>query len=135
MHRFRYRPAYKAFRSDSSFNFMIFFMIFFFQFIALVYQTVGLHGSGYCGFVTAIAQFDGTVSGVLFGLLTLVVAISFGVCAFGSFLLLTKVNTIIQLNCTDEVTAVHVHRAIHTARLSVTSFGSLLIDNIVSFRI
>lgn len=88
----RYRPAYKAFRSDSSFNFMVFFMIFFFQFLALVYQTVGIHGSGYCGFITAVKQFDGTWTGILFGILTLAVAISLAVCAAGSFLLIAKVR-------------------------------------------
>lgn len=88
----RYRPAYKAFRSDSSFNFMVFFMIFFFQFLVLIYQAVGVHGSGYCGFITAVKQFDGTWTGILFGILTLAVAISLAVCAAGSFLLITKVR-------------------------------------------
>lgn len=70
---------------------MVFFIIFFFQFIILILQTVGVHGSGYCGFITAIDQFDGSVGGVFAGLLTLAVAISFAVCAAGSFLLLGKV--------------------------------------------
>ncbi|CAG2066684.1 unnamed protein product, partial [Timema podura] len=42
-----YRPAYKAFRSDSSFNFMVFFFVFFFQFMVTVIQTIGIPGSGY----------------------------------------------------------------------------------------
>lgn len=70
---------------------MVFFMIFFFQFLILIFQTVGIHGSGFCGFITAIAQFDGTFSGIFFGILALAVAISFAICAAGSFLLLTKV--------------------------------------------
>lgn len=41
-----YRPAYKAFRSDSSFNFMVFFFVFFFQFVVTVIQTIGIPGSG-----------------------------------------------------------------------------------------
>lgn len=70
---------------------MVFFMIFFFQFIVLVYQAIGVHGSGYCGFITAIEQFNGTFSGVLMGLLALCVATAFATGAAGNFLLLTKV--------------------------------------------
>lgn len=87
----RYRPAYKAFRSDSSFNFMVFFFIFFFQMIILVVQTVGIYGSGYCGFITALSQFDGTPSGIIMGLFLLCIAISFAICTAGNVMLLTKV--------------------------------------------
>lgn len=97
----RYRPVYKAFRSDSSFNFMIFFMIFFFQFIIMIFQAVGVYGSGYCGFITAIDQFDGTVKGGFAGVLALSVAVSFAICAAVSFILLTKVRDdgFITLSC------------------------------------
>lgn len=75
---------------------MIFFLIFFFQSIFLIYQTVGVNGSGYCGFVTAINEFNGTFSGIIFGLLTTIVALSFAVCTAGSILLLTKVSRILD---------------------------------------
>lgn len=88
----RYRPAYKAFRDDSSFNFMVFFFIFFFQLMMLVWQTLGVRGSGYCGFFTALHQFDGTLAGVLVGLVTLVIACSFAICVAGNLYLLTKVK-------------------------------------------
>lgn len=70
---------------------MVFFLIFFFQFLMLILQSIGIHGSGYCGFLTAISQFDGTLSGIFTGILALAVATSFAICAVGSFLLLTKV--------------------------------------------
>lgn len=37
----RYRPAYKAFKDDSSANFMLFFFIFFFQLLIMIVQTIG----------------------------------------------------------------------------------------------
>lgn len=70
---------------------MIFFMIFFFQFVIMIFQAVGVYGSGYCGFLTAISQFDGTLGGAFAGVLTLAVASSFAICAAASFVLLTKV--------------------------------------------
>lgn len=73
---------------------MIFFLIFFFQFLMLIYQTIGVRGSGYCGFLTAISQYDNTFSGVLLGLLATLIAVSFAVCAAGNFFLLTQVNFI-----------------------------------------
>lgn len=71
---------------------MIFFLIFFFQFITLIYQAIGVRGSGFCGFITAFHQFDGTVVGILIGLVTLSIACSFAICAVANFLLLTKVS-------------------------------------------
>lgn len=62
----------------------------------LIYQTIGLHGSGYCGFLTAISQYDNTFWGVLLGLLATAVAASFAVCAAGNFFLLTQVSGIVQ---------------------------------------
>uniref|UniRef100_A0A674HIL9 Secretory carrier-associated membrane protein n=1 Tax=Taeniopygia guttata TaxID=59729 RepID=A0A674HIL9_TAEGU len=41
-----FRPAYKAFRSDSSFNFMAFFFIFGAQFLLTVLQAIGFSGWG-----------------------------------------------------------------------------------------
>ena len=41
-----FRPAYKAFRNDSSFNFMLFFFIFFCQFLFSCIMALGIPGSG-----------------------------------------------------------------------------------------
>ncbi|PKK19278.1 secretory carrier membrane protein 4, partial [Columba livia] len=46
-----FRPAYKAFRSDSSFNFMAFFFIFGAQFLLTVLQAIGFSGWGACGWL------------------------------------------------------------------------------------
>ncbi|MEQ2229538.1 Secretory carrier-associated membrane protein 3 [Ilyodon furcidens] len=50
-----YRPVYKAFRSDSSFNFFIFFFIFFAQDCVFVIMTIGIPGSGFSGWIVSLA--------------------------------------------------------------------------------
>jgi len=89
-----YRPIYKAFRSDSSFNFMVFFFIFFFQMIITIFQALGMPGSGTCGLATALQTFDGTPSGIVIGIFLLLVAAGFCCAAFIDFLLLAKVHRI-----------------------------------------
>nr|CAD7400397.1 unnamed protein product [Timema cristinae] len=89
-----YRPAYKAFRSDSSFNFMVFFFVFFFQFMVTVIQTIGIPGSGTCGILTAIKCFDSTVGGATVGVITLIIALCFGSAASMDLLLISKIHRI-----------------------------------------
>nr|XP_033780274.1 secretory carrier-associated membrane protein 3 isoform X7 [Geotrypetes seraphini] len=50
-----YRPLYKAVRSDSSFNFFVFFFIFFVQDIIYVLQTIGIPGWGFSGWIASLA--------------------------------------------------------------------------------
>lgn len=71
---------------------MVFFFIFFFQMMILIVQTIGFNQSGYCGFITAITQFNGTPSGIVVGLFLLLVAMSFAACTAGNVMLLTKVS-------------------------------------------
>jgi len=89
-----YRPAYKAFKDDSSANFMLFFFVFFFQLIIMIVQTIGLQDGGTLGMFTAIAQFDSTIGGTFLGLFCLSIAICFGLAAGGTALLLTKIHSI-----------------------------------------
>ncbi|XP_017275455.1 secretory carrier-associated membrane protein 3 [Kryptolebias marmoratus] len=49
-----YRPVYKAFRSDSSFNFFLFFFIFFVQVGVFIIMTIGIPGSGYSGWIVSL---------------------------------------------------------------------------------
>ncbi|XP_037726048.1 secretory carrier-associated membrane protein 5 [Drosophila subpulchrella] len=89
-----FRPAYKAFRNDSSFNFMVFFFIYFFQTLYSIVQTVGFSKMGYCGFITAIGQFDSSASGIIVGILLLLVSICFATVAVANVLMITKIHSI-----------------------------------------
>uniref|UniRef100_A0A1A7YZG1 Secretory carrier-associated membrane protein n=1 Tax=Iconisemion striatum TaxID=60296 RepID=A0A1A7YZG1_9TELE len=50
-----YRPIYKAFRSDSSFNFFFFFFVFFAQVGVFFIMTIGIPGSGFSGWIVSLA--------------------------------------------------------------------------------
>ncbi|CAB1351280.1 unnamed protein product [Coregonus sp. 'balchen'] len=56
-----YRPVYKAFRSDSSFNFFTFFFIFFVQVIVYVIMTIGIPGWGFSGWIVSLAALKTSV--------------------------------------------------------------------------
>ncbi|XP_021708067.1 secretory carrier-associated membrane protein 2 isoform X2 [Aedes aegypti] len=89
-----YRPAYKAFKNDSSFNFMMFFFIFFFQTLVTIIQTIGFPGSGTCGVITAISQFSAGGIGILVGIFILAIAFGYGSCAAGNVFMLSKIHAI-----------------------------------------
>ncbi|OAD61089.1 Secretory carrier-associated membrane protein 1 [Eufriesea mexicana] len=86
-----FRPSYKAF---NSFNFIVFFFVFFFQLIVTAIQAIGIPGSGTCGIIVAIRMFDNTAKGTFVGFLLLLIAICFVLTACGELLLLTKVHRI-----------------------------------------
>ncbi|XP_053611519.1 secretory carrier-associated membrane protein 1 [Plodia interpunctella] len=86
-----YRPIYKAFRSDSSFNFMVFFFIFLFQIIITLVQSIGFSDGGSCGLITSIAAFKVNVA---VGIITMLVTIGFITCVVADVMLLTKVHRI-----------------------------------------
>ncbi|XP_013764019.1 secretory carrier-associated membrane protein 3-like [Pundamilia nyererei] len=50
-----YRPVYKAFRNDSSFNFFAFFFIFFAQVVVFVIMTIGIPGWGFSGWIVSLS--------------------------------------------------------------------------------
>ncbi|KAM6435710.1 secretory carrier-associated membrane protein 3 isoform 1-T1 [Liasis olivaceus] len=80
-----FRPMYKAFRSDSSFNFFIFFFIFFAQDVMYVVQAIGIPGSGFSGWVLS---FEALKDHPGVGIFMVLVATSFtAVAALGIFML------------------------------------------------
>lgn len=89
-----YQPAYRAFKNDSSVNFMVFFFVFFFQLIVTAIQSIGIPGAGTCGIIMAITMFNSSAKGIFIGLLLLLIAIGFVLAACGDLLLLTKIHRI-----------------------------------------
>ncbi|CAH1153518.1 unnamed protein product [Phaedon cochleariae] len=87
-----FRPAYKAFRSDSSFNFMVFFFIFFFQFVITTIQTIGIPGSGTIGVIKALSSFKDTAWSIICGVVALFIAIGFGCAAAADLFLISKIH-------------------------------------------
>lgn len=87
-----FRPAYKAFRSDSSFNFMVFFFIFFFQFVITTIQAIGIPGSGTIGIITALATFKNSAWSIVSGVIALLIALGFGSAAAADLFLISKIH-------------------------------------------
>lgn len=94
-----FRPAYKAFRSDSSFNFMVFFFIFFCQFCFSIVMALGIPQTGGAGLITAIVTFRGgnrsagPVGGDYFvGFIIICIAFGFSAAALADFFMLSKIH-------------------------------------------
>lgn len=85
---FWFRPVYKAFRNDSSFNFMVFFFVLFFHCIFTAVQTLGLSNYA-CGWINALDTFKVSVP---IALLMLISAITFTVALVGMVTALIKVH-------------------------------------------
>lgn len=71
---------------------MMFFFIFFFQTLVTIIQTIGFPGSGTCGVIMAIIQFESGGVGILVGIFVLAIAIGYGACAAGNVFMLSKVR-------------------------------------------
>ncbi|XP_041440785.1 secretory carrier membrane protein 5 gene 1 L homeolog isoform X2 [Xenopus laevis] len=84
-----FRPAYKAFKTDSSFNFMAFFFTFSAQLVISIIQAVGIPGWGVCGWIATVSFFSTSVGAAV---VMLFPTIMFTAVAILSFVALTKVH-------------------------------------------
>ena len=91
-----FRPAYKAFRDNSSLNFMLFFFFFFFQFLTSVVCSLGIGGTGSSGLIKGISLIAqvGNKGSVFVGVCMLFTGIAFAVCAAFDYYLLVKIHKI-----------------------------------------
>ncbi|KAI3380753.1 hypothetical protein SNEBB_005669 [Seison nebaliae] len=90
-----FQPVYQAFKKNSSFNFMLFFFVFFIQFLSTVIQALGLPGWGTSGFITALSAFKANGAfGKFVGIYMIILSIVFVVLAIGDFLMLVKIHRI-----------------------------------------
>lgn len=86
-----FRPIYKAFRSDSSFNFFLFFFIFFFQCITTGLLAVGIPGAGACGWMSGS---DAVKKNTAVGILCFITASAFTLLLVAYVYMLIKVHRI-----------------------------------------
>ncbi|KRY29211.1 Secretory carrier-associated membrane protein 1 [Trichinella spiralis] len=84
-----YRPLYKAFKNDSSFNFMVYFFVMFLQLVFVAIQSLGIESFGTCGWFNSLGHF-GLNAGA--AVLMLIVTLGFTFCGVGLLLLLFRVH-------------------------------------------
>lgn len=86
-----YRPMYKAFRSDSSFNFFLFFFIFFAQDVVYVLQAIGIPGWGFSGWILSLTALKANTGVAIFMML---VAIQFTAIAALGIVMLKRIHSL-----------------------------------------
>jgi len=86
-----FRPLYKAFKNDSSFNFMVFFFVFFMQTLVVALWSLGLPTAGPCGLYVAIKNMN---EGVILAMSLFLVTGSWMAYTAASALYLLRVHSI-----------------------------------------
>lgn len=87
-----FRPAYKAFRDDSSMYFMVFFFTFFFQFLLTVLYALGIGNMGSSGLILGFRHLTGGGFTIFVGVLMVICGIGFTVAALADFYMLIKIH-------------------------------------------
>jgi hypothetical protein len=90
-----FRPGYKAFRDDSSFNFMLFFFVFFFQTLVSALYALGIGNMGASGLIVGLSTIggkDATGGQIFVGVLMIIVGVCFGLAGLADFFMLVRVR-------------------------------------------
>lgn len=86
-----YRPIYKALKNDNSFNYMVFFFIFFFQIVVCVISALGIPAFGTVGWINGISQLTRGSTGV--GVLMMITGVMWTLLAAAMVLYYKKIHT------------------------------------------
>ncbi|XP_044306440.1 secretory carrier-associated membrane protein 2 isoform X1 [Varanus komodoensis] len=86
-----YRPIYKAFKSDSSFSFFVYFFVFFCQIAVYIIQMIGIPDIGTSGWISALSE---TGKNPAVAIIMMVVAAFFTICAVLALFLLKQVHSL-----------------------------------------
>lgn len=86
-----FRPLYKAFKDDSSFNFMVYFFVFFMQTLIVGLWSLGLPTAGPCGLYVALKNMG---KGIFLAFVLFFVTGCWAAYAVASTLYLLKVHSI-----------------------------------------
>ena len=95
-----FRPAYNAFRNNSLINYIIFFIIFSFQFCFSVIMTLGIPNTGSSGIIIALITFRKRKAGTgdyFIGTMILVITLVFSVAAVMQLYIIIQVRSGIKV--------------------------------------
>lgn len=84
-----FRPLYKGCRNNSSFHFIMFFIVFSAQIIILIIQVLGIKLLGSCGWMVSIIAHDYNIGIMVF---MMIIAVALSLELAGSIYIMIKVN-------------------------------------------
>jgi len=94
-----FRPVYKAFKSDSSLNFMLFFFIFGFQTLIHILFAIGYSTYGFCGFFTGITYLTSpTDKNIALGIICVTIGALVGILAALDVFMLIRIHRLYRGN-------------------------------------
>ncbi|XP_075302515.1 secretory carrier-associated membrane protein 1-like isoform X4 [Opisthocomus hoazin] len=120
-----YRPLYRAFRSDSSFRFFVFFFVYICQFAVHVLQAAGFQRWGNCGWISSLTGLNKSIP---VGIMMIIIAALFTASAVISLVMFKKVHGLYRTTGAsfekaqqEFATGVMSNKTVQTAAANATS--------------